>query len=600
MSEVVAVVRLKNFEERHFDIQHWWAESVRVGKLVGREGVPGGIARKPTRRLRDFVGQVLSDEAGRVDWDGGVDIVVFKSTDDEEEKWRWALRVEQLDGLAAFEPREVDDGIEVREVEPFDGANTPALAISNVDGGAANVGAAVALTGEGEQQSVELYLWPRRSGIAERHRYIGEAMEQQVAVRGHDIPVARSNLLSAHGQLHRAQGSRAAWPEMIAFFVDIERDEQTRGALEVELNADIPVADIGLLSAIADVLGDGDAPPLVQANDAVGAIGMDLDEGALSTVMDAAIPRAWLEMLSLRGPEERRAWWDSLQQLLAHQQGAATVAFFESPVPMGMTAEAFVAWKTGDAAATLDDAREVHRRLLDDYWVHLFGYDEFVYREHDDGSLGGEEVVLREKLFALGHGHGDAGVCWTVRGEKYLSYYGVHPCRRLAEVANFDDASPWPELWYHGSLRGLIDTLYISVTGSADELFEDDIEVELTGRRVSQEHLRLSARFSDLTEVAQLVDAIPTLREFWDPESLFGPDRLTPELDLNRPTYQEAGLTVIGIPGFGGALPTSFLLGMPFSYPPIRPMNYRHAYFTDPEDDHGHGHSHDHSHGHSH
>lgn len=623
--DVVAVVRLSDFEKRHFDIQHWWAVSVEQGFLVGREDIPGGIAEKPTRRVREFVESVLGEVAAQVDWEGRMDAAFWTAPDDGAPR-RWAMSVthsmdESLDERVEWEAVgrfSVSDGVSdgaqpvfsrtpdgqkttyyVSEIDTPPSQETDgesrSLVIANFEAGAAQLPGAISAAGESSREIAGLYLWPRRLGIVDRQRRIAEVLEQRIADPDVAHSVGHHGVLQMRTRWYRAMADRKAWPEKVAFFVRIDRDEETGGARTVGVDVEAATDDSPLLAALAGALREGDPRSTPVADPGVVRIQMDLRAEGVARLAEVAMPRSWVTAASIRGAPENQLLADELEKFLAYNQGPTTLAFYESPVPMGMTAELFAGWAIDDEEPVLAEAQRFHRRLMDDYWLHLFDHGDEVRRSERSENLGKREVVLHRKTFTIGHGHGEAGVCWTVRGEEYLSYYGVRPCQRLLEVA---DGSPEEEpssgLSISGDLRKLLEWLYVQpVARTAEPFGEVDVDIEIKATKQGAQRLRLSTEFTDLKAAAKLVDGLPQLREFWRPDVLFGPDVIDGELEFEQSTFQEPGLMMLGPPGMGGVLPPSFLLGMPFSHPPALPRAYRQLYFAPPGEEPEHlGHAH--------
>ena len=632
VDEVVAVARLLNFDERHFDNQHWWAESVQRGLLVGREDVPGGIAKKPTRQVRRFAADVLGDGVAHVQWERHVDVLVWRAEADGE-PWRWAINLPVSDRWEWDEapPRAEwryfrrsggDDGnvtpVFERAVdgEHFQGtyfvaggeavgvaAGEPpghAVTVSNFEAGAARLAEAVGAVGESGSSPAELYVWPGRLGFADRHRRAAQMMEYALSRRGHDLERGPLTLFRRRAQLQRDLSRAEVWPEVVEFSMDIERDEET-GAAEVIEVAMRVAGDVGLAAVISEVIDEEHTQRGPVAVDAPGELAVNLGDGAARKLVELDVVDRWLRTLSVRDGEQRGAIADALGELMSHNAGPTTVAFYDSPVPMGMTGEIFVGWQVADGADPDEAARAFHRRLLDDHWRHKFHHADRIFVEQFEEEMEGVEVKLERKNYIIGHGHGHAGVCWTVRDGEYLSFYGVRPCERLREVVDFSASRDADRaLSYRGDWRAFVEMIYAKPRALPDEIFgEREMEIDLVGRRQADGSLRFSTEITDILDAAQLVDGIPALGELWMPEGPFDVEELTEEMDLKTPSYQEPALMMLGAPGMGGVLPPSVVLGLPHSYPPLRPVSYREVFFGDPDDDH-HDHDHGHDHGHAH
>ena len=620
--EVVAVARLSDFSMRHFDIQHWWAEAVQMGRLVGRENVPGGIAPKPTSRFRSFMSEIAGDAAQYLDWERQVDVGVWLPEGDSG-KWRWAVVLgmentqwlqvhDDWTGHGLFGIEGAQEGVRIfsRSVERDEEdvgevyvaiIDETTVAVSNFKSGGLHIGEAVELTGESGVEEAELYVWPRRLGISERYRGLAERLEQKVARRGHDLSPVRSAIAQLQARMIRAAGDDEAWPEVVRLWLEIERDEQTRGAQRVELKIDAFTGESTLLSALGSALETGrsekPAPiPLPPAMERRGHLEISFASGKWASFFADGIPRSWGHATSLRLPEERRAFEKAFEDMISHSAGPTVVAFFGSHVPTGMTADMYAAWETSGDEAVMDDAREFHHRLMRDIWMPLFGTDQFARREKREIAVGDEKLEAEQKTLHIGHGHGELGVCWAVRERSFLSYYGVMPCQRLQEIVEGSEESAKFEgaLSYHGELRGVVETLYLAPEIVLERGIYSSVDVEIDARWPTEDYLRVTVAFTDLPELAEVVEATPRLRGRWDRESMFRTPMPGDSLELGVSRFHEPGVTALGLPGFGGVVPPSFLLGIPFAHPPAAQSHYQFLFFTEPGAGHHHHHHHHH------
>lgn len=614
--DLVAVARLANFDMRHFDIQHWWAEAVQAGKLVGRDDVPGGIAEKPTSRFRDFVDRLFGDEVRRVDWEQGVDVAFWLP--DSDDQWRWAFRLdtddikwlEEADGWEYEGNYELESG-QKSGVEIFShtsGDNGPYFAafvdestvtVSNFEGGGLYIEEAIRLTGESGLEEAELYVWPRRLGVGERYRAMAERLEQKMAKTSHDMQPVLSAINQLKWRMLRAASDDDAWPEVARLWLEIERDEQTRGAQRVELKIDAPVENSALFSALGATLDSDGAQttrplPIPHRDEIRGRLEITAEPEGLARFFHSEIPRAWRYAANIRFPEDQEAFVQSFERLIAHSNGPTAMAFFGSRVPTGMTADMYVAWETEADEAIMEQAREFHGRLMRDIWKPLFRADQFASRGQAMIELDGEKVEAELKTLQIGHGHGELGVCWAVRDGQYLSYYGVVPCRQLEEIVNRseEEASFDEALSYSGELRGVVDTVYLAPGASVRKFSDIDVDVGLRWR--SEEYLQITTVFTDLPQLAKVVDTTPELATWWDRESMFRSEMPGDELEIGITRFQEPAMTSLWVPGFGAAFPPSLLLGAPFSHPPVMPSQYQTLFFADPDDPHHHHHHHHH------
>ncbi len=629
--QVVAVARVLRFNEHHFDLRHWRSMAMDQGLLDGSIEPVHLVGQMPTALFRFFFEELLEDQASALRWDGHLDVAIWRP-EEEGGPWRWAASMPRAEGqdLAdstdwtgeGFYRTSDEEGAEVvpvfrrpsgdgdeetvyyvAEIDAvpamggsYDGRS---ITVSNFPEGAARLGEAVGLTGDSGSGHAELFVWPRRWGIADRYLEAAEMMEQQISLQGHDLMPARIGLLQLQTQIYRALGNPRAWPEVARLTMATDRggqDEQGRTVgRRAEITIDLPSDQGTLFPALWSAMRESNLRSGPRASDAVAKVGLVLRPREMSTLAEAVLPRHWLQLMSVRGAGTRDLLIEDFEQILLHNRGPTTVAFYPSTVPMGMTGEVFIGWRAMDRDELNNVSRRFHRRFMRDYWMPLFDSGQFARRESIEGTLGGDEVTFHTKTFNLGHGFGEAGVCWTVRGQEYLSYYGVRPCERLQEVADFpEETGSGPAAGYNGSLHGLIDKLYILPGESMHDIF-GELDVSIGVSRYSQGRLSVRTAFGNPAEIAKIAEAIPHLVRYWGPSAAFDPSMMMLELGLDQATYQEPGLMTLGVPGMGGMLPASFLLGMPFSFPPTPPSMFREIYFN-PEGS-GPGHSH---HGHSH
>lgn len=614
--DVVAVARLANFEMRHFDIQHWWAEAVQMGKLVGRDDVPGGIAEKPTSRFRDFVEQLFENDVRWIDWEQGVDVALWRP--DRDDQWRWAFSLGTdeagwLKGKDGWEYKgdyqlESNQGVGIKVFSHTFGDSGPYYAafvdestvtVSNFEAGGLYLEEALHLTGESGLEEAELYVWPRRLGIGERYRAVAEQLEQEMAQSGHDMQPVLSAINQLKWRILRSTGDDDAWPEVARLWLEIERDEETGGAQRVELKIDAPVENSALLSALGSTLEADGAQisrtlPIPHTDDVRGHLELAIDREELMRFFHMKLPRPWRYAANIRFPEEQEDFVQSFERLIDHNAGPTTMAFFGSRVPTGMTADMYVAWETDADEAVMEEAREFHGRLMRDIWKPLFRTDQFASRGKTVLDFDDQKVEAEQKTLQIGHGHGELGVCWALREGQYLSYYGVMPCQRLEEILNRSEesASFDKAFRYSGELRGLVETLYLAPGASfRNEIFSGiDVDIDLRWR--SEEYLQITTVFTDLPQLAEVVEATPGLAAWWDRESMFRTEMPGDELEIGITRFQEPAMTSLWVPGFGAGFPPSLLLGIPFSHPPTMPSQYQTLFFTDPDDAHDHHHHH--------
>ena len=615
--QTVAVVRMASFDWNHFDTQHWIAEGVEAGVFRDRDDLEHGIPDNPTRQLREFVEALIGDEMERLNWEGTVDVVVWKP-DDEDQTLRWAVSIPR--GAAGFPPagqdqfsrggRLVDaDGEEgavvyrsdsddghtwLADVESATDDGESALLISNFAEGIASLPPAVELTGASANKPVEAYLWPTRTGLVDRYEMAGVVVDRELAVGGHDQPAVRLGVIHAAGQLMYALGEPDSWPEQIRLAMDVQRDEETDGAESVELIGDVDGSQTELLSLLAEAMDGESTRRLERFDDDSAQIDLTADPGLLSRVVDEMIEPAWFRVATGRSQQEIEEPRAALDEMLAQIDGAASFAFYDSPLPMGYSGEMFVAVEVDDEEAMMETAAELHPWLLKEFWMPVLDLGGHIHSETHELELGDETLELDHDAFIIGHGFRDGGVCYTSRDGEYVAYYGVHPCDRLTEILDNGvqrQSEPDAPLSYRGSLQGMVNRLYAGAGEQTRDIF-GDIELEVQAHSTDDEMLRVKAEVDDLVWLAMMLDGFPRLGKYWEIREYVDVDALEGPLALNTPVYQEPSMAVLGPPGGGFGLTAGVVLGMPFSHPPIAPMNYRQFFFAGPDAEPELGHSH--------
>ncbi len=622
--EVVAVARLLDFEERHFDMQHWLAEGVEGGVFRGRDDLEHGIPSVPTTDIRQMIEETVGDDAEDIDWQGDMDIAVWQPEDDGA-PWRWAVSISLEDGasLGGFDDTTSvggariagsDDVVEVHERSAGDdtpsrfvadipspetmdgGAAGRSVAVSNIAPGVARIADAVALTGDSGQAAAELYLWPRRTDITERYNAIGRMMNQELAQTGHNIPPARVGLMRFQAQIQYALGTVENWPEMVRLAKRVERDDETGGAESVEFVVDIERGGSALVDAVVDAIDGGDYRRRNRVDGAELQIDADAGDGGLANIFTDGFDSVWATVLTGRSERELTPILGDLEQALAYVDGGLTVAVSDSPLPMGMSAESYVAVETSNAAQLQETIEPVYRWVIEEYWPSLLNLESRIIDDTDNAMIDGRDVEVRRHNFVIGHGFGVGGVCSAVVDGTYLAYLGVRPCQRLGEIGDVGWGSESASaISYRGGLQGVVDGLYASPGEGAVNIF-GEIAVDIAVESHPGGGLRLTTEFDELTELAHIVEGVPRLGADWSPDVVVEPQSVIQVMDLDTPRYQEPSLAAVGIPGWGGVVPAPVLLGLPFSTPPTTPNSFERQLFADPDErgqSHGH-HSHPH------
>lgn len=600
---VIAVGRIKELTLSHYDHRAWRREAIEAERIVTGEG--GLSAGLPTARFRTLLERVLDNYGGHVHWDGHLDVVVWEA-EEEGEAIRWAAAIpwartepleDEVEWTQAGRYATGDEaGAEVRTVfERVDGEQTyfvstlptapsrgsgfrgESVTISNFAEGAVRVAEAVAETGASGARDAELYLWPRRSGIARRYLEAAELMEQRMATSGHDLLPARVGLLQLQGQIYRALGNPEAWPKIARLSLEADRAGEERQARRVTVTLDVTADQGVMLPALWHTLRETNLQAGPPVNDPETLLQLTFRPRELSALATATIPEPWLQLLSIRSAGTRQLLMDDFHEVLLHHRGPTTVAFYSGP--RALTGEFFVGFRAMDFEDLNPTVHRFHHRFLRDFWMPLFDVSGLPSDEQRTEVFAGEETEIYELSFPLPHGGQAAGVCWTTHGRFYLSYYGVNPCERLREVAEIEaDPSAGAAIAFEGSVAGLLETLYVLPGDQMQALFEG-VELRFWGKRLGRQRIEMNTTITDLGDLAVYLEDIPKLQAYWDSAAALDPSQLALELSLQQTTYQEPGLALLGVPGVGGVLPPSFLLGLPFSFGPTPPTLFRSVYF---------------------
>ncbi len=608
VEEVVAVARMPRFNERHRDLRHWRETAVEAN-LPFAGGEPGII---PTAEVRLFIEELLVEAAPVLQWDGHLEVVLWKPEEVGGE-WRWALSLPRAEGPALQEmvdwPGEgryrVSDRADAETVAVFERispsgsrgtyyvaetATVPSrsgthagqsLTISNFPRGAAQIGEAIELTGHSGRWDAELYLWPRRWGITDRYLSAAELMEQQMALHAHDLLPARVGLLRLQTQMYRALANPDSWPEAVRLSLQTFRDSDEGNVRRARVVVDTPSQEGQVLYALHNAMRETNLQGGPHVEGDVGQVGLILRPREIDSFAAVAIPEPWLQLMSIRRAGTRALLIEDFNEMLLHNRGPTTIAFFDGG-PRELTAETFVGWQASDGEYLPEVARRFNRRLLQDFWMPVFDEQEFARQEIREEIFADEEVLIEEMTFIVDQTGDEVGACWLVRGREYLSYYGVRPCDRLREAAEFPYVTrSGSALSYKGSLSALVDKGYVLPGEQLSDVFQD-LDISIEGRRFSQgSSLEFSVHFP-LEALGQIVSDSQHLQDLWTTETYLDPQTFLMELSLQQATYQEPGLAAMGVPGMAGVLPTSYLLGMPFSFVPAPPTLF-HSIYLDEE-----------------
>ena len=598
--QVSGVLRLARFNERHFDLQHWWAESVEAGRLVNREDRPGGIAAQPAREFHRWVTEVVGEEQAQgVDWQDAVEVVLWEDDGDE---WRWAvgmtLEEEGVDWSALgsdhrhWQNPVVDEvisvyrgdayyGAEARISHPGESGSDRRMVISNFEAGAAHFGEAVAATGEGSGvEAVEFYGWPSRLGFADRYADMADEMGSQLVAHGLDIPPGQLEPHLLRIRFADRLADADFWPEVVRLWMSFDRDEETQGAEEIRLHMDLARDDETIVDLLAHSLKSEDYSDVRWFQDVHGQMHIQAQSDVWPAVVGFFDEALGLERLSeVRDPDDGQ-FFERLGRLMESNAGPTSLVALPTRVPPPHTGEFMMRWELIDEGVDRDNLYAMHEALMEETWLPLFRRDEYFVRHPDDELFEELEGTWGSVVFAIGHGHGMAGACW-VDDEGWLSIlYGARPCERLAELLTHShEAAPSSALSYTGTLSTTLERLLLPVDHELEDVFDEDLVVQVDVDDVGEDHLRLTTATRETIVAAHLVDRAPRLRGYWDMTGWSRLEGAITEPGASPPRVQAPGLQMVGVPGLVGSAPTSMLLGMPFSYMPMDVDIFQSYYF---------------------
>lgn len=612
--DVAAVARLSNFERRNFDLQHWWAVAVERGAFRGRDDLDDGVPDQPAAELKALFERSFSGGGEQFDWEGDVDIAVWRPAEGDQ-RWRWAVSVPlseraaigesvnwdqvgyarkrsagDADSAAVFRRSDGAEPLYFAEVDSPDTGQQQrsgrAVTLANFPGGAVRVAEMVEQVGESGTTPAELYLWPRRTGIAERYAEFADRLDHNLAVGGERADPVRLGWMRLRAELWRAAGEPEFWPELVRVSMDVERDAESPAVQRAEFSIDVMDLEGAGWRRLLSAIGFDDTARRFMPPDAVDQIDVAID-GTEALLEGRA--RHLLELMSPRNSAVRQEVFDDLTEVVGDVSGLLTVATFESPVPAGGTAETLLVWETEDPEGVEAALDRLHPRVFPDYWMPILNLAGPVFEHADEVEIDGESIELRGHAFAIGHGFGAGGACWTERDGRFSIYYGVRPCNALGQwlreqPAKTEVSAPS----YRSRLATMVDRFYVT-SGDEMQVIFGGIDVDWRAERIDGDTLRLSVAFDDVADLARLIEGSFHLRRWWSPESVVEPGGEYGEFRLDAVRFQEPGITAVGVPGMGGMLPGSYLLGMPFSYPPATPLVVRRHFFDEEpaEVDHG-------------
>lgn len=611
--EVVAVLRLEAMNLVHFDHRSWRRKAIEAG-LIELDGQGRGI---PTARLRTFLEEILGPDGTRVRWDGHLDVVVW-APEEEGGDVRWAVAIPWAESQS-LQGREdwigegqfrSGDGPSAETVPVFSRdhqgntyyfaempttisrSNTirgTSIVVSSFPRGAVRLGEAVETTGTSGIRAVELYLWPRRTGIANRYREAAELIEQRMATSGHDLLPARVGLLQLQAQMYRALGNAQNWPELTRIVLDADRDADSPNmeSRRVFLSIDFSAHQGVLLSALWNALRDTNLELGPQVKDPAQLIQLTLRPREMATLGAVLFPDPWLQLMSVRSAGTRNLLVNNFNDLLLHNRGPMTVAFYDRP--RSLSGEFFLGFQAIDREELNGASYQFHHRFLRDFWMPMFDILGIPDEERFAGEMGGEEVEFYSLTFLVGHGSRTLGVCWTIRGREYLSYYGVNPCDQLKEVFDLpDEGRSGAPLSYEGAFATLVDKLFILPGDRLERGMFQGVDLRLWGVRKDRQRIEITANITELEQLGVLIEDLQKMPAHWHSAAALDPAQIALELSLQQVTYQEPGLSLMGVPGIGGVMPPSILLGLPFSFGPTPPSLFRDVYFGNEIDHHHH------------
>ncbi|MEM1347286.1 MAG: hypothetical protein AAGI01_01935 [Myxococcota bacterium] len=308
-----------------------------------------------------------------------------------------------------------------------------------------------------------VHLWPRRMRVHERYARQASLLRQMLSARGHNLLPARASIVHVQANLIAALGDPEHWPEPLVFTatskIRTKKDTQVPYVKAIRAFLEVPIEGNATLETLHVALRPrkSGSPPPLQPGAAMIRTRLERDE--LEEVVEALLPRPIRMLIASRGEDAMTILHNTFLDLLEHNRGPTTVAFYEGRLPLA--GEVYLAWQTMDIERLQKSASTFHSSLLENFWMPLHLADPATRTTEPmdrEGFVGGSET------FEIPAGPGKTariGACWGVKDLYYYAYYGEDPCARLVEYWRpLNDQIP-SEISVDAELATVIDTLYM-------------------------------------------------------------------------------------------------------------------------------------------
>ena len=459
-----------------------------------------------------------------------------------------------------------------------------------------------------EEEKVSGGLWPELRGrspeVGKRHREAVRQWEELIAKDGHSLLAARLNMVELQARWHHLLGDDEFWPEVLEIEPiggGQESSEVSEGGVGVRL--ELAVSKGSILESIGERVRQrrGEESTELHLKEMQGgmvgegaalALRFVAHPGEMKRFWEEVVPADWWGLFHVGTWEERQKFRDLWQGLWEIHQGPTTVALFEGR--RRWTGEVFIGWEPGaglDREELEEKMESFHRELFRGFWMPLQQVEDLLRDEVREESLAGEVVAIHERTFPISHGGYAVGVCWTIRGEQVLSYYGLEPCRRLAEVVEQGLKGGQGRSGLTGELGWLVGRLYNLPEQPHWSFSRHPLRFQSQWDSQGPGHLEMRLFFAESAAMETILEEVPELVASW--KSGEGPAESARALSLERPSFQDPGVVSLGVPGVGGVFPPALLLGPPFSFAPTAPELWeRLSQGEEPGEYHPHAHHH--------
>lgn len=499
------------------------------------------------------------------------------------------------DGLMSWQEAGVTVWANSAPVELLRGQTSdvkPRVALSSTPEGARHAEALLREHVREQRRHLQILFWPTRQGLTERWSDFAQDMRQRISAAGHGLAPPRTSLLNLETNLYHQLGSPENWPEPLHFVADYKIRGGKPKAIRTYLFAPLLDEDgpYGVLHE-AMLPRKGGIPPKT-ADRAPAMLRLRLDRSELDEVLDAVFPEHLRLLLAARGEDSMLTLRNVASDLLDHNRGAMTLAFYPQRVPL--SGETFVAWEASDREQLPGESARFHKALVENFWAPLHLADVSTLEE---GAFTGQGGALKGGVTTFEIAAGDKrlklGACWAIKGEHYYAYYGYKPCEKLeAKVPTELVEQQPPSVALDVDLGAALNLLYVPPGRQLEGEFgsvEDPVRLEINGYARQEtdqpKQFEFEAQIKSREVLRSLLLHKDELIKHWRYRSDVDMSELFQRAHMEQSLYQEPGLLMIGPPGLMGAAPPSYFLGLPFALPPAPPDQLRRAVLSEPTEE---------------